>query len=181
MSNLKWNILHCKFLKLQKKKKNSDFLCNIPEWRSLETTDIKHFVLTAMPKGKRKIADYRIQVHIIPRQLCCCSVPKLCLTLWPHGLQNTRLPCPPLSPRVCSNSCSLTQWCHPNHLMLCHPLLLLPSIFPSIRVFSNELALCFRWPKYCSFSISPSSEYSGLISFRVVWIDLQLWLLCNIF
>ena len=54
-----------------------------------------------------------------------------------------------------------------NHLILCHPLLLLPSIFPSIRVFSNESALCMRWPKYWSFSISPSSEYSGLISFRI--------------
>ena len=61
-----------------------------------------------------------------------------------------------------------------NHLILCRPLLLLPSIFPSIRVFSNELALCIRWPKYWSFSfsISPSSEYSGLISFRIDWFDL---------
>ena len=62
-----------------------------------------------------------------------------------------------------------------NHLILCHPLLLLPSIFPSIRVFSNELALCSRWPKYWSFSfsISPSNEYSGLIYFRMRWISLQ--------
>ena len=59
-----------------------------------------------------------------------------------------------------------------NHLILCHPLLLLPSIFPSIRVFSNELALHNRWPKYWSFSISPSNEYSGLISFRMDWLDL---------
>ena len=61
-----------------------------------------------------------------------------------------------------------------NHLILCHPLLLLPSIFPSIRVFSNELVLCIRWPKYWSFSfsISPSNEYSGLISFRIDWVDL---------
>ena len=58
------------------------------------------------------------------------------------------------------------------HLILCHPLLLLPSIFPSIRVFSNESALCIRWPKYRSFSISPSNEYSGLISFRIDWLDL---------
>ena len=63
-----------------------------------------------------------------------------------------------------------------NNLILCHPLLLLPSIFPSIRVFSNELALCIRWPKYWSFSlsISPSNECSGLISFRIDWfISLQ--------
>ena len=61
-----------------------------------------------------------------------------------------------------------------NHLILCHPLLLLPSIFPSIRVFSNESVLCIRWPKYWSFSfsISASSEYSGLISFRMDWLDL---------
>ena len=61
-----------------------------------------------------------------------------------------------------------------NHLILCHPLLLLPSIIPSIRVFSNELALCIRWPKYWSFSfsISVSNEYSWLISFRIDWFDL---------
>ena len=58
------------------------------------------------------------------------------------------------------------------HLILCHPLLLLPPTFPSIRVFSNESALCIRWPKYWSFSISPSSEYSGMISFRIDWSDL---------
>ena len=60
------------------------------------------------------------------------------------------------------------------HLILCCSLLLLPSIFPSIRVFSNESALCIRWPKYCSFSfnISPSNEYPGLISFRMDWLDI---------
>ena len=59
-----------------------------------------------------------------------------------------------------------------NHLILCHPLLLPPSIFPSIRVFSNESALGIRWPKNWSFSFSPSNEYSGLISFRMDWLDL---------
>ena len=61
-----------------------------------------------------------------------------------------------------------------NHLILCHPLLLLPSIFPSIRVFSNGSVFCIRWPKYCSFSfsISPSNEHPGLISFRMDWLDL---------
>ena len=61
-----------------------------------------------------------------------------------------------------------------NHLILCHHLLLLPSIFPSIRIFSTESALCIRWPKYwsLSFSISPSNEYSGLISFKMDWLDL---------
>ena len=59
-----------------------------------------------------------------------------------------------------------------NHRILCHPLLLPPSIFPSIRVFSNESALCIRWPRYWSFSISPSNDNSGLISFRMDWLDL---------
>ena len=59
-----------------------------------------------------------------------------------------------------------------NHLILCCPLLLLPSIFPSIRVFSSESALHIRWPKYWSFSISPSNEHPGLISFRMDWLDL---------
>ena len=59
-----------------------------------------------------------------------------------------------------------------NHLILCHPLLLLPSIFPSIRVFSNESDLCIRWPEYWSSSVNPSNEYSGLISFRIDWLDL---------
>ena len=59
-----------------------------------------------------------------------------------------------------------------NPLILCYPLLLLPSIFPSISIFSNESVLCIRWPKYWSFSISPSDEYSGLISFRMDWLDL---------
>ena len=103
-----------------------------------------------------------------------CSV--MSDSLWPHGRQHTRPPCPSPTPGPCSNSCPLSWWCRLtyNQLILCHPLLLLPSIFPSIRGFSNESALCIRWPKYWSFcfSISPSSEYSGLISFRIDWLDL---------
>jgi len=89
-------------------------------------------------------------------------------SLWPHGLQHTRLPCPSLTLRACSNSCPLSQWCHPAISSSVCPLLLPPSIFPSVRVFSNESALRIRWPKYWSFSfsISLSNEYSGLISFR---------------
>ena len=88
-----------------------------------------------------------------------------------HDLQHARLLCPSLSPWVCSNSCPLSQWYHPT----IHPLSphsVLPSIFPSIRVFSSESALHIRWPKYWSFSISPSNEYSGLSSFRIDWFDL---------
>ena len=87
-------------------------------------------------------------------------------SLQPHGLQHARLPCLSPTPGACSNSCPLSQWCMPsNHLILCHLLLLPPSISPSIRVFSNESILHIRWPKYWSFtfSISPSNEYSGLI------------------
>ena len=95
-------------------------------------------------------------------------------SLKPHGLQHTRLPGPSLSLGVCSNSCPLSQWCHPAISSSVVPLLLLPSIFPSIRVFSNESVLCIRWSKYWSFnfSISPSNEYSELISFRIDWFDL---------
>ena len=82
--------------------------------------------------------------------------------------QHVRLLFPSPSPGVCSNSCPLS------HLILCSPLLLLLSIFPSIRVFSNESALHIPWSKYWSFSsnISPSNEYSGLISFMTDWLDL---------
>ena len=102
---------------------------------------------------------------------CFCSVAKSCPTLQPHGLRHARLPWPSLSPGVCSNSCPLSQWCH---LILCPSLLLLPSISPSIRVFSNELSLCIRWPKdwSFSFSISPFKEYLWLISFRIDWFHL---------
>ena len=90
-------------------------------------------------------------------------------SLLPHGLQHTRLPCP--SPRVSSDSCPLSWLCHPT-ISSCHPLLFPPSIFPNIRVFCNESAFHIRWPKYWSFSISPSNEYSGLITFRIDWFDL---------
>ena len=91
--------------------------------------------------------------------------------LRPHGLQHSRLPCPSPTPGACSNSMSIKSVVPSNHL--CCPLLLLPSIFPSIRLFSNESVLCIRWPKYWSFqlSTSPSNGYSGLISFRIDWFD----------
>ena len=87
-------------------------------------------------------------------------------------LKNTRPSCPSPTPGASSNS--YPSVLPSNHLILCRPLLLLPSIFPSIRVFSNESALHFKWPKYWNFSfnISPSNEYSGLISFRMGWLDL---------
>ena len=94
-------------------------------------------------------------------------------TLWPHGLQRARLPCPSPTSRVYSNS-SFESVMLSNHRILCRLLLLPPSIFPSITVFSNKSVLHIRWPNYWSFSfsISPSNEYSGLISFRMDWLDL---------
>ena len=118
-----------------------------------------------------------------PKSVPCFSIPMVTLlflfslsvvsdSFWHHEPQHARLPCPSPSPRVCSNSCPLNWLMPSNHLILYHPLLLLPSTFPSIRVFSSESALCIRWPKYWSFSISPTNEYSGLISFRIDWFDL---------
>ena len=91
-------------------------------------------------------------------------------SLWPQGLQHARLPCPSPTPELISIKSVMPS----NHLILCHPLLLLPSIFPSIRIFSSESVLPIRWPDYWSFSfiISPSNEYSGLISFRIDWFNL---------
>ena len=87
-------------------------------------------------------------------------------------LQHARPPCPSPIPRIYSNSIEMVM--PSSHLILCHPLLLLPPILPSIRVFSNESTLHMRWPKYWSFSfgISPSKEHPGLISFRMDWLDL---------
>ena len=94
-------------------------------------------------------------------------------SLGPHEWQHARPPCPSPTPRVYS-LLSIESVMPSNHLILCRPLLLLPSIFPSIRVFSNESVLHIRWPKYwsLSFNISPSNEHPGLISFRMDWVDL---------
>ena len=105
---------------------------------------------------------------------CCCSVAKLCLTLatpWTAARQAS------LSFTISQSLfrlMSIESVMPSNLLILCRPLILLPSIFPSIRVFSNESALCIRWPKYWSFSfsINPFNEYSGLIFFRIDWFDL---------
>ena len=101
--------------------------------------------------------------------LSSCSVTSD--SLWPHGLQQARLQCLSPSSGACSNSCPLSKWCHPT-ISSSVILFSLPSIFPSFRVFSRELALQIRRPKYWSFSISPSNEYSRLISFRIDWFDL---------
>ena len=89
-----------------------------------------------------------------------------------HGLQHARPPCPSPTPRVYSNSCPLSQWCHPTISSSVIPFSSRLQSFPGIRVFSNESVLRIRWPKYWSFSIIPSNEYPGLISFRMDWLDL---------
>ena len=104
-------------------------------------------------------------------------------SLRPHGLQLARLPCPSPTPMACSNSNSgpLSGWCHPtisssvasfSSCLQSFQQLLLSSIFPSIRLFSKESVFRIRWPKYWSFTIGPSNEYSGLISIRIDWFDL---------
>ena len=100
-----------------------------------------------------------------------CSGAQLCLTPWTAACQAS------LSFTISWSLLKLTSIepvMPPSHLILCRPLFLLPSIFPSIRVFSNELALCIRWPKYWNFNfnVSPYNEYSGLSSFRMDWLDL---------
>ena len=103
--------------------------------------------------------------------LFICSV--VSDSLWPHGLQHTRSPCPSPSPRACSNSLPLSRWCHPTILSPVIPFSSCLQFFPASRSFLiNQLHI--RWPKYwsLSFSISPSNEYSGLISFRIDCLDL---------
>ena len=105
--------------------------------------------------------------------LCfCCSVAQSCPTFC--NPMDCSMPGCPLLHHLLEPAklMSIELVMSSNHLVLCRPLLLLPSIFPSIRVFSNEMALHIKWPKDWSFGISPSNEYSGLISFRIDWFDL---------
>ena len=100
-----------------------------------------------------------------------CSVD--CDSLWPHGLQHTRPPCPSPTARIYPNPCPLSRWCHPTISSSVIPFSSCPQSFPASGSW-NESALCNRWPKYWSFSfsISPSNEHWVLISFRMDWLDL---------
>ena len=120
-------------------------------------------------KQNKKTTEKRATVSSVQ------SCPTLC-NPW------TRLPCPSPTPGACSMSCPKSVM-PSNHLILCHPLLLLPSIFPSIKVFSSESVLCIKWPKLMfSFNISPSTEYSGLTFFRTDWfVSLQFKGLSSVF
>ena len=104
---------------------------------------------------------------------CCCSVSKLWLTLWPRELQHIRLPCPLLSPWVFSNSYLLNQWCHPTISSSVTLFSSCPQSFPASGSFSmSQLFTSGDLSIVVCFSISPSNEYSGLISFRIDWFDL---------
>ena len=128
--------------------------------------------ITILQQGDRE----NLLLCMWPQPCCCCSVAKSCPIIcdpWTAAHQ------PPLTSTISQNllkfmSIESVAWLMlSNHLIFCQPLLLLPSIFSRIRVFSNESALHIRWPKYWSFSssISPSNEYSGLIFFRIYWFD----------
>ena len=95
-------------------------------------------------------------------------------SLWPHGLQHARLPCPSPTAGACSNSCPSNRWCHRTISSSLVPFSSCLQSFPVSGSFLNESVLHIRWPKYWSFSFSirPSNEYSGLISFRIDWFDL---------
>ena len=108
----------------------------------------------------------------MPSCCCCYSVAQSCPTLCdPLDCSTSGFPALNCS-QILLKFMSIELVMPSNHLILCHPLLLLPSIFLSIRVFSSESVLHIMWPKYWSFSISPSNEYSGLISFRMDWFEL---------
>ena len=109
-------------------------------------------------------------------KICCCCKSVLSDSLRPQGLQHGQASLSFTISRSLLKLMSIELVMPSNHLILCCPLLLLPSVFPSIRVFFNELSLCTRWPNYWSFnfSISPSNKYSGLISFRIDWFDLLI-------
>ena len=93
-------------------------------------------------------------------------------SVWPHRLQHARLSCPSSSPRACSNSCPLSWWCHPTISSSVVPSSSWLQSFPASGSFLTSRLFHIRWPKYWSFSISPSNECSGLISFRIDWFDL---------
>ena len=161
----KWHnsctILYIYFLPLNSTK----FLVTFPHSSSI----LKSILLFAANKIHSIILWRTSQFSSV--QFSCSVVSN---SLWPHRPQHARPPCPSPTPGVYSNSCPLSRWCHPTMFFLCCPLLLLPSVFPGIKVFSNESALHIRWPTYWSFrfNISPSNEHSGLISLRMDWLDL---------
>ena len=138
-------------------------------WKTRTSSWLQRQWGASRPRGNVLVAG-----NLVPLASCCCSVPKLCptsATSWTEACQASLSFSTSLSLLKFMSIASVVP---SNHLILCHLLLLLPSIFPSIRVFSNGSVLRLRWPECWSFSfsISPSNEYSGLISFRIDWLDL---------
>ena len=119
-------------------------------------------------------ARKRTSAWLGPKWRCCCAAAKQCLTVLTPRTAAHQAPLPLSIFQSLLQFTSIKSVMASKHLILCRPLLLLPSVFPSIRVFSNESAFHMRWPKYWSFtfSISPTSEHAGLISFRMGWLDL---------
>ena len=118
-----------------------------------------------------KIKHFELYFHFLCYSTQLSSVAQSCLTLCnPMNCKHARLPCPSPTPRVHSNSCPSSRWCHQPSVV---PFSSCPQSLPA-WVFSSELTLCMRWPKYWSFSFSiiPSKEHPGLISFRMDWLDL---------
>ena len=136
------------------------------------------------PSHKQTHSKWQIRTwaSFLPSQHCLCLLGRsvqfshsvVSDSLQPHGLQHTRPPCPSPTPGACSNSCPLSQWCHPTISSSAIPFSSCLQSFPASGSFSKESVLCIRWPKYWSFSFSTSlsNEYSGLISFRMDWLDL---------
>ena len=116
----------------------------------------------------------KVAINILIQALGQFSHSVMSDSLWPHGLQYSRPPCPSPTPGVYSNSCPLSWWFHSTISSSVNPFSSCLQTFPSIRVFSNESDLYIRWPKYWSFrfSISPYNEHSGLISYMTDWLDL---------
>ena len=161
-----WNWLYCLWIMWQMEQQRSSIY-------DLELEYYFESVCTHMCNSFKLSVNRRKVLSLIFNSVqFSCSV--VSDSLWPHGLQPARPPCPSPTPGVYSNSYALSWWCYPTCCILRRPLFLLPSIFPNNRVFSNESVLCIRWTKYWSFnfSISLSNEYLGLISFRMDWLDL---------
>ena len=142
------------------------FLCATQED---EEAKIRHIVKAKLSSPAPETLYFCLASWHLFTLLFNCSV--MADSLWPHELQHARLPFPSWSPGLFKFM--PTELVMPsNHLIFCHLCLILSSIFPRIRLFSNESVLCIRWPKYWSFSVSLSGEYSGVISFRIDWFDL---------
>ena len=108
-------------------------------------------------------------------KFCYCAVTQLCATLWdPHGWQHARLPCPSPSPRACSNTCPFSWWCQPAFSSPVIPFSSCPQAFPASEFFSNESALCIRWPKHWSFSFSISSS----VRFTLPYLPPRVVIMC---